>query len=323
MITYAECYADCVRCFVCGVGLKTWEEGDDPWVEHVRWRSSCAYVKAIKGDVFIAQTLTGVGQKLQTERTGTNIPATGAEGVVRNAVGDVLEREACQRALEMGYSRDCVRQHALAILRNQGNDSLTLHVLVERILQEDLEISEAAAATTTQASPAGLPHTKSHSLLAPGDQHGRSAGRLQGDTYTGIPSGQQSVLGQIVSDGEDEGYGDTDEPTTFSAANKYQSLPTSLSDRNSIHRSRMPKVKAKNKAKEELEATEEETQQLRESSACKICLEDPANIVFLPCGHLVACAVCAPALERCPVCRTHIRGSVRVHLADMASVSSP
>lgn len=122
---------------------------------------------------------------------------------------------------------------------------MKLHVLVERILQEDLDISEAAAATTTQATSAGLPHTNSHSLLAPGEQHGRSAGLLQGDTCTGILSGQQPVLGQIVSDGEDEGYGYTDEPTTFSAANKYQSMPTSLSDRSSIHGSRMPKVKAK------------------------------------------------------------------------------
>ncbi|XP_046571596.1 E3 ubiquitin-protein ligase cblA-like [Haliotis rubra] len=75
------------------------------------------------------------------------------------------------------------------------------------------------------------------------------------------------------------------------------------------------KSQDKGKSKEDLKATVEETQQLKESSACKICLEDPANIVFLPCGHLVACAECSPALERCPICRQHIRGTVRVHMA--------
>ncbi|KAI0216724.1 Baculoviral IAP repeat-containing protein 2, partial [Lamellibrachia satsuma] len=47
---------------------------------------------------------------------------------------------------------------------------------------------------------------------------------------------------------------------------------------------------------------------------CKICMDDEAKILFLPCGHLCSCAKCAPALRNCPICRALIRGTVRVYL---------
>jgi hypothetical protein len=42
-------YADCVRCFFCGVGLKSWDRNDDVLMEHVRWRPNCQFLLATKG----------------------------------------------------------------------------------------------------------------------------------------------------------------------------------------------------------------------------------------------------------------------------------
>ncbi|XP_021348804.1 baculoviral IAP repeat-containing protein 7-like [Mizuhopecten yessoensis] len=55
----------------------------------------------------------------------------------------------------------------------------------------------------------------------------------------------------------------------------------------------------------------EENRELREQKNCKVCFEEEASIVFLPCGHLVTCPLCASALRKCPVCRTYIRGTVK------------
>ncbi|XP_033744154.1 uncharacterized protein LOC117330044 [Pecten maximus] len=55
----------------------------------------------------------------------------------------------------------------------------------------------------------------------------------------------------------------------------------------------------------------EENRELREQKTCKVCLDEEASIVFLPCGHLVTCPMCASALRKCPVCRTYIRGTVK------------
>ena len=59
----------------------------------------------------------------------------------------------------------------------------------------------------------------------------------------------------------------------------------------------------------------EENRSLREQMLCKICMDNDANIVFLPCGHLVACAECAPHLRKCAICRKLVKGTVRAFMA--------
>lgn len=41
---------------------------------------------------------------------------------------------------------------------------------------------------------------------------------------------------------------------------------------------------------------------------CKICMSEEVGVVFLPCGHLMSCVMCAPAISMCPLCRQPIRG---------------
>lgn len=57
---------------------------------------------------------------------------------------------------------------------------------------------------------------------------------------------------------------------------------------------------------------EQENAALKERTSCKICLQNIVSIVFLPCGHLVSCAQCAPALKVCPICRGPMKATVRV-----------
>lgn len=40
---------------------------------------------------------------------------------------------------------------------------------------------------------------------------------------------------------------------------------------------------------------------------CKICMDEEVGVVFLPCGHLLSCVMCAPAITNCPLCRKEIR----------------
>ncbi|XP_071160548.1 baculoviral IAP repeat-containing protein 7-like [Mytilus edulis] len=59
----------------------------------------------------------------------------------------------------------------------------------------------------------------------------------------------------------------------------------------------------------------EENQNLRDQQTCKICLEEPVSILFLPCGHLASCVNCASMLRRCPICRKFIKGTVKTYLS--------
>ncbi|XP_067676812.1 baculoviral IAP repeat-containing protein 3-like [Haliotis asinina] len=388
-------YSDCVRCFVCGVGLRTWEEGDDPWTEHVRWRSSCAYVEAVRGKRFIIQTLAALGRNRQeSSKTDQNQQASSSNNTTRNNEGeDILRNTACAQAVEMGFSSEQVKAAARATMNPTEKTSLTLDVLLETILVTDGEVSEQTKADLPMESEVPerayanngscsfdktqevsriteapvmsdnaeerrrssdpqsrealqrLSEDKDSSSVTPSVGTGLTGSSLETrkeedeDFLTSNPPRREFIVtGRRTSPRTNVFYNNND----FTSQQPGSSIDTTSSLGNNNHernredrlmgasvqsmpseRQRHEKIKnksqRKDKSKEDLRATAEETRQLKESSACKICLEDLANILFLPCGHLVACAVCAPALERCPVCRKHVRGSVRVHLADMIS----
>ena len=60
-----------------------------------------------------------------------------------------------------------------------------------------------------------------------------------------------------------------------------------------------------------IKSLEEENRNLKDQQTCKICLDEPVAIVFLPCGHMAACVNCSPALRRCPICRAFIKGTLK------------
>lgn len=44
---------------------------------------------------------------------------------------------------------------------------------------------------------------------------------------------------------------------------------------------------------------------------CKICYGEELGVVFLPCGHMVACVKCAPGMTTCALCRQPVSMTVR------------
>lgn len=55
--------------------------------------------------------------------------------------------------------------------------------------------------------------------------------------------------------------------------------------------------------------------QSSEQTLCKICYRNELGVVFLPCGHIVACVDCAAALKNCAVCRKPLEATVRAFLS--------
>ncbi|XP_059786495.1 baculoviral IAP repeat-containing protein 2 isoform X2 [Balaenoptera ricei] len=45
--------SDDVKCFCCDGGLRCWESGDDPWVEHAKWFPRCEFLIRMKGQEFV------------------------------------------------------------------------------------------------------------------------------------------------------------------------------------------------------------------------------------------------------------------------------
>lgn len=52
----------------------------------------------------------------------------------------------------------------------------------------------------------------------------------------------------------------------------------------------------------------------KDARLCKICYSREVRLVFMPCGHLLACAECAKNMKMCGVCRKPIERTVQVYL---------
>lgn len=61
--------------------------------------------------------------------------------------------------------------------------------------------------------------------------------------------------------------------------------------------------------------SDEEEDPRNEKTLCKICYKNEVGVVFLPCGHIVACVECSVALKNCAVCRKPLEATVRAFLS--------
>ncbi|XP_052809855.1 baculoviral IAP repeat-containing protein 7-B-like [Mya arenaria] len=59
----------------------------------------------------------------------------------------------------------------------------------------------------------------------------------------------------------------------------------------------------------------EENERLKRRLKCSICHRNQVKVLFLPCGHLVACENCAPICTHCPRCQTRITHTFRVFMS--------
>lgn len=65
------------------------------------------------------------------------------------------------------------------------------------------------------------------------------------------------------------------------------------------------------------EGSQQNSGDIDESQACKICMEREINCVLLECGHMLTCVECGSKIKQkeCPVCRQFVSRCVRTFRA--------
>jgi len=48
------------------------------------------------------------------------------------------------------------------------------------------------------------------------------------------------------------------------------------------------------------------------SKSCAICFINPKNVVVLPCRHFCICPTCVTSINKCPICRADMTGSMEI-----------
>ncbi|XP_046571622.1 baculoviral IAP repeat-containing protein 7-B-like [Haliotis rubra] len=325
---YYAGYSDCVRCFYCGVGLKTWEERDDPFVEHVRWRSSCSYISKLKGENFVIQALAKIGSSQPAvNNTYSSYTATPAQGSRESTVNNThssyqpttsRNMAVVARAVEMGFSRQMVEKAVMEMSNSYNNPRaagdrshryqtyprrrLRYQTYPRRRLMSDIpEVKpQMSDISEVKLQISDLPEVKPQMSEVLNERHRMFEVPNQGQERSEVP---QSLPARLAPP-SDTSTSHLTSMTTPSVS--YTRRPREYPPGTETSRSLPPSLQRQ---------LEEENRALRDENTCKVCLDRTSCVVFLPCGHLVTCAECAPALSKCPICRAHIRGTVRTYNA--------
>ncbi|CAG2209874.1 BIRC2_3 [Mytilus edulis] len=324
-------YNDYCRCFFCGGGLRNWDAGDDPWVEHARWFSKCPFVRQNRGHRFVEIIV-----KRQAE-----MQASGASGSAKNQTAVTTQSEieartqvtsqetsmtqpsiqsansnrdpAVESVRELGYSDEII-QRAVDIVKshNPGKENIEARDILEvifTITDDD---------TTTQTNTAVV------SENTPSSAFGSSQASIQPSVRTTTSRAQTGTSSVPASTSESS----LPSLSVSSLKQQTQLYQFSLDDMGKAGYKGWLNKKYlflggksgqasgnKEITENEIRSLQEENTQLKEQVMCKICMDKNVSIAFLPCGHLACCIDCAPAMRKCPMCRVYIKGTVKTYLA--------
>ncbi|XP_063404150.1 uncharacterized protein LOC134687634 isoform X2 [Mytilus trossulus] len=251
-------YGDYTRCFFCGGGLRNWEAGDDPWVEHARWFPKCAFLRQNKGDHYVRMVQTrhqeaeASNQPIQLPRQ-LSVLDEGRPANIMSSIPVQTLREMGKDDTIINQAIDRWRSNRQQTGRSHDNAELQATEIYEVILQIEEEQEQGASALPTTGQQLALTHPTN----------------------------------QVVSQTSVAIAEETEQPTGAEGTTDDLSYL------------------------EGFEKVLEEYEEQKDKLTCTICMENPVAIAFLPCGHLVCCLDCAPAMRKCPICNELVKGTIK------------
>ncbi|XP_019289219.2 baculoviral IAP repeat-containing protein 3-like [Panthera pardus] len=319
-------HSDDVKCFCCDGGLRCWESGDDPWVEHAKWFPRCEYLIRIKGHEFISQIQASHPCLLeQLLSTSDNTEDENAESpIVHFGPGESSSEDAVmmntpvvKAALEMGFGRNLVKQTVQSKILTSGENYKTVSDIVSDLLNAEDEIREEEKERATEekeSDDVSLIRKNRMALF----QHLTSVLPILDGLRTArvITEQEHSVITQKAQ-------------TSLQARLLIDAVLVKGSFAVTVFKNCLlemdPVLYERFFVQQDLKyvptedvsdlPVEEQLRRLQEERTCKVCLDREVSVVFIPCGHLVVCQDCAPPLRKCPICRGPIKGTIRTFLS--------
>uniref|UniRef100_A0A7N9ANF7 Baculoviral IAP repeat containing 2 n=1 Tax=Mastacembelus armatus TaxID=205130 RepID=A0A7N9ANF7_9TELE len=317
---------DDVKCFCCDGGLRCWESGDDPWVEHAKWFPRCEYLLQEKGQEFVHQIQARFPRLFEqllingdtASRDFVDPPVVHlAPGEERSEDAIMMNTPVIKSALEMGFERSLVKQTVQSKILTSGENYRTVQELVSDLLSaEDQKREEEREMLAEAMASDGFTFVKRHQAaliqrlksVEPVLEHLREQNVLSSEEYSSLQaqtSAQQQTARLIE--------------LVLTKGNAAAEVFRNWIQKNDVHLLRDLMAQSNEAASPSQDLSdlpmEEQLRRLQEERTCKVCMDKEVNIVFIPCGHLVVCKECAPSLRKCPICRGLVKGTVRTFLS--------
>ncbi|XP_052096728.1 inhibitor of apoptosis protein-like isoform X1 [Mytilus californianus] len=290
-------YNDYTRCFHCGGGLRNWEAGDDPWVEHARWFPQCGFLKQNKGQNFIQAVL----KKHNTDPKSNGNCSYSHKQSQEYHTGTPDKNTTTVSASSLQVSRFNVQEQANNVTSQERSNRINT-------LGMQTVISTSNNSTTTASGV----NISSSSVSTTNMRHNQQD-ILQTVVEMGF-SGHQVVdaVNEIIRLNSGEGGTDV-------SATDIMNVLLKEDHQRTRQVSNVPETRTAEGiggvSFDDTHLIFEENRQLQEQRQCKVCKEFDSTIAFLPCGHIVCCTDCAPAMRKCPICKTYVKGTVKTYLA--------
>ncbi|XP_033098546.1 baculoviral IAP repeat-containing protein 7-like [Anneissia japonica] len=289
---------DNVKCFYCNGGLRNWEPCDDPWTEHAKWFPKCDWLIQQRGEPFVQYVIANFpvqNQNLPLQPPAPPIPSPGfdtVQGTARpsvnlnaqppltttnqTAIKKRMESRIVNFVIEMGFPRRKIKRIIEGQVSRNEDEFNTIQSLVDALLAEPDEPGDYEEEPLENATSSTDPKSK----MADDDEAKAAA-------KTKIIESSNTVTEKMAALNVG---GSTPQPksSASSTLEEEASLPTSIQD---------------------------ELRELRDKRTCKICMDNEINVLFTPCGHLVACEQCARSIQICPICRIPIKTCIKTYLS--------
>lgn len=310
--------SDMVKCYFCGVEIGMWEEGDDVLTDHMRWSPSCNLIRRNEtNNVAINEAL--LNQTLPPAPTPDVYGSIERSNTVSEGAIEALSEDDVHMYQHQLYGQGGID----AVLRGSLNLSTTRPPTISRpehpeyaVEAKRIESYEDWPKTMRQKpqqlSDAGFYYTGKGDRVCcfscggglkdweenddPWDQHGMWYGKceylklMKGENFIAKMAKQREEICKRSNEG--------------AASCSSQSSQSSMKE----------ETVTTNCEKESSEKSDEEEEK-RDSKLCKICYSNEYNTIFLPCGHVIACAKCASSVTKCPACRQPFENVMRVYFS--------
>lgn len=322
--------SDMVKCHFCGVEIGMWEEGDDVLTDHMRWSPYCLLLRRGQtNNVPIDEAR--LNQALPPAPTPDVYGSSERTNTVSEGSIDTISQDDVHM-----YQHDLYRQGGIDAVF-QGSMAITTptrpmiarpehpeYAVEAKRIESYEDWPKTMRQKPQQLSDAGFYYTGKGDRVScfscggglkdweenddPWEQHAMWYGKCE---YLKLMK-DADFLARMAKQREEICKKSSDSASTSSSSSS--PLPTSQDDvptKESETRT-CEAVTETQKLPEKAPASKEE---VKDSKLCKICYNNEYNTIFLPCGHVIACAKCASSVTKCPACRQPFEIVTRVYFS--------
>lgn len=320
---------DLVKCYFCGVEVGMWEEGDDVLADHQKWSPSCSLIRRNQtnnvpiNEALLNQTLPSPSSPDVHSAMERLIPnTTTSEGSIESISEDDVHMYQHHLYGQGGLEavlRSTMESHNIIngiastqkISRPEYPDMAVESKRIESYTDWPITIKQRPQ----QLSDAGFFYTGTGDRVTcfscggglkdweenddPWEHHAMWFGRCE---YLKLMKDAEFI--EAMSKKRED-----------ICKNSSQDDVASCSSLSSQSSSSFKNSESPSSDKQIDEKSDDVEEEKKDSKLCKICYNNEYNTIFLPCGHVIACAKCASSVTKCPACRQPFDDVKRVYFS--------